>query len=78
MVVRKRKVSAAQIAAALEEFGRTRHRCALLLADLPILGPHAKAVTDVMHAIDAFADLVTGDRAHFHARICSPPGPPKP
>ncbi|MBS7810560.1 hypothetical protein [Roseococcus pinisoli] len=78
MVVRKRLLHAQVLAVAMEDLCRAREACIKVRADAPIGGPHYRAAYGVMQAIDGFAEVVTGDRAHFHARLCSPPGPSSP
>lgn len=74
MAYRKRTLSAATVATAMDDLERARSACVRICTEAPIGGEHYRAAGEVMSAIDGFAEVVTGRRDHFHTKPCSPPG----
>ena len=65
---RRRILSHQRIADALKAAGECRAACIRILTDAPIDGPAYKATQDVMQAIDGLAEVLVGDRTHFHLK----------
>lgn len=74
---RKRILSPATVASALEDMRRARAACVRISAEAPIHGPHYAAAHEVMQAIDGFAQVATGSLDHFHTRMCPVENGPK-
>lgn len=64
----KRYLSDADKLAFLAKAGDWRDACIAMQARAPINDPFYKSVDEVMIAIDAVAEAVTGCRDHFHTR----------
>ncbi|PSC02672.1 hypothetical protein SLNSH_22685 [Alsobacter soli] len=54
--------------AALREW---RRRCVAILTKAPIRSPIALATTEIMHAIDGAAEVITGDRESLWSKPAS-------
>ena len=60
----------------LEEAGRWRERCIDVLRRAPVRGDLYMAASGIMDAIDGLAEVVAGDRGHFHLKPPSTHGTP--
>lgn len=69
-MARKRILSEVAVQKLLADLGRARSACIAFRTDAPIGNPHYNAAGEVMLAIDRFAEVAVGDRAHFHAKMC--------
>jgi len=63
---------------AMQAAGECRSACIHVLTNAPINGPAYVAAQDVMKAIDGLAEVLVGDRTHFHLKGHGGnfPGPP--
>ena len=78
MAPRNRILPAGTLSSVLEDLRRAREACVRLHAAAPIHGEHYRAASEVMRAIDGFAEVATGDASHFHQRMCPvDQGPPR-
>jgi hypothetical protein len=65
----RRRILSAQVSAeAMQVAGECRAACIRILTNAPINGPAYKAAQDVMTAIDGLAEILVGDRRHFHLK----------
>lgn len=62
----------------LRQAGAWRAECVLILTRAKPQGPLYQAVERIMAGIDDLAEVVTGDRMHFHQRDATTPGPALP
>lgn len=53
---------------ALKSAGECRKHCIRVLTNAPINEPAYAAAQAVMEAIDGLAEVLTGDRRHFHLK----------
>ena len=65
---RRRILSQQRIADALQVAGECRAGCIRILTDAPINSPASNAARDVMAAIDGLAEVLVGNRTHFHLK----------
>jgi hypothetical protein len=65
---RRRILSDPVIAEAMQAAGECRAACVRVVTQAPINGPTYKAAQDVMEAIDGLAEILVGDRRHFHLK----------
>ncbi|WP_204307360.1 hypothetical protein, partial [Enterobacter hormaechei] len=52
----------------LDEAGKLRHAATELLARAPVRGPLYLSLEGILGAIDSVAEIVKGDRRHFHEK----------
>ena len=62
---------------ALRSAGECRAACVQVITQAPIGGPAYVAARQVLDAIDGLAEVLTGDRRHFHLRQHTAGGEPK-
>lgn len=68
----------AEEAALLGEAARWRRTCIEVLTRAKPQGPLYKATEGIVDAIDGLAEVVAGDRKHFHQASPRTPGPDLP
>jgi hypothetical protein len=52
----------------LDAVGDCRRTISRTMAEIPINGPEYKAIDRVIAEIDGLAEVLTGDRSHFHLK----------
>ncbi|TDG28019.1 hypothetical protein [Paracraurococcus ruber] len=69
-MVRRRSslLSAQLVAEVMEAAGECRRACIRIRTEAPINGPAYEAAGRVMEAIDGLAEVLVGDRTHFHLK----------
>ena len=70
----RRHFSENDSAALLVAIGECRRACVVANSKAPIAGPIYRAATRLMQEIDFVAEVLTGDRTHFHLGPCGPFG----
>ena len=70
----RRHCSENDLAALLAAIGECRRACVVANSKAPIGGPIYRAASRLMEEIDLVAEVLTGDRRHFHLGPCGPFG----
>jgi hypothetical protein len=68
MVNRRRFLDPGTAEAALKAAGECRARCVQVLTQAPIGEPAYLAARGILEAVDNLAEVLTGDRRHFHTK----------
>ncbi len=78
MVTRKRPELPWRPAPVVAELRKARDAMVAANGEMRAFGPGYLAAAAVMKAVDAFAELLTGDASYFHCGMNSTPNPSRP